>query len=90
MRGGRSRFGMGIFHDCTSSTEALSMIFKDADAAGLEPDARLTAMWLWTIGGGNKTTAECTVSAEEKVGDEELEKASPRASASSAVKSVLA
>ena len=27
------------------------MIFKDADAAGLEPDARLTAMWLWTLGG---------------------------------------
>ena len=25
------------------------MIFKDADAAGLEPDARLTAMWLWTL-----------------------------------------
>ncbi len=34
------------------SAEALSMIFKDADAAGLEPDARLTAMWLWTLGGG--------------------------------------
>ena len=36
------------------STEALSMIFEDADAAGLEPDARLTAMWLWTLGGGKK------------------------------------
>lgn len=35
------------------STEALSMIFDDADAAGLEPDARLTAMWLWTLGGGS-------------------------------------
>jgi len=34
------------------STEALSMIFEDADAAGLEPDARLTAMWLWTLGAG--------------------------------------
>jgi putative DNA methylase len=34
------------------SSEALSMIFKDADAAGLEPDARLTAMWLWTLGAG--------------------------------------
>ena len=31
------------------SKEALSMIFKDADAGGLEPDARLTAMWLWTV-----------------------------------------
>jgi len=34
------------------STEALRMIFDEADAAGLEPDARLTAMWLWTLGGG--------------------------------------
>jgi hypothetical protein len=34
------------------SKEALSMIFRDADAGGLEPDARLTAMWLWTLGGG--------------------------------------
>ena len=33
------------------ANEALSMIFKDADAAGLEPDARLTAMWLWTVSG---------------------------------------
>jgi hypothetical protein len=33
----------------TVSTEALSLIFRDADAAGLEPDARLTAMWLWTL-----------------------------------------
>jgi hypothetical protein len=32
------------------SNEALSLIFKDADAASLEPDARLTAMWLWTLG----------------------------------------
>ncbi len=31
------------------STEALTLIFKDADAAGLEPDARLTAVWLWTV-----------------------------------------
>jgi adenine-specific DNA methylase len=32
------------------SEEALSTIFRDADASGLEPDARLTAMWLWTLG----------------------------------------
>jgi putative DNA methylase len=36
------------------STEALALIFKDADASGLEPDARLTAMWLWTLGAGAK------------------------------------
>ena len=29
--------------------EALSMIFDEADATGLEEDARLTAMWLWTL-----------------------------------------
>ena len=50
------------------STEALSMIFRDADAAGLEPDARLTAMWLWTLGGGKngKLTAEDAEGAEEE------------------------
>ena len=37
------------------SEEALSTIFRDADASGLEPDARLTAMWLWTIGGTAST-----------------------------------
>lgn len=31
------------------SQEALSMIFDDADTQGLEEDARLTAMWLWTL-----------------------------------------
>jgi putative DNA methylase len=34
--------------------EALNMIFEGADATGFEEDARLTAMWLWTIStGGN-------------------------------------
>lgn len=31
------------------SKEALSMIFRDADTSGLEEDARITAMWLWTL-----------------------------------------
>lgn len=67
------------------STEALAVIFQDADAARLEPDARLTAMWLWTLGGGTsngkKGTAEDTESAESEEGDSEDE-----SSASSAVK----
>ncbi|MBN1129827.1 MAG: hypothetical protein JXA71_12610 [Chitinispirillaceae bacterium] len=29
--------------------EALKMIFEGADASGFEEDARLTAMWLWTL-----------------------------------------
>jgi len=33
------------------SKEALSVIFQDADTEGFEPDARLTAMWLWTLAG---------------------------------------
>ncbi|HVC94341.1 MAG TPA: DUF1156 domain-containing protein [Pirellulales bacterium] len=37
------------------SNEALSLIFRDVDSAGLEPDARLTAMWLWTLGAGQPT-----------------------------------
>ncbi|MFC1654176.1 DUF1156 domain-containing protein [Myxococcota bacterium] len=35
------------------SKEALSMIFTGADATGFEEDARLTAMWLWTLSTGN-------------------------------------
>jgi len=31
------------------SREALSMIFESADTVGFEADARLTAMWLWTL-----------------------------------------
>lgn len=31
------------------SREALTMIFEGADASGFEEDARLTAMWLWTL-----------------------------------------
>jgi putative DNA methylase len=34
------------------SKEAISMIFAGADTAGFEEDARLTAMWLWTLSAG--------------------------------------
>ncbi|MEW6185513.1 MAG: DUF1156 domain-containing protein [Thermodesulfobacteriota bacterium] len=33
--------------------EALNMIFEGADATGFEEDARLTAIWLWTLKTGN-------------------------------------
>jgi hypothetical protein len=32
--------------------EALTMVFEGADTSGFEPDARLTAMWLWTLNAG--------------------------------------
>ena len=36
------------------SKEALSVIFEGANTEGFEPDARLTAMWLWTLAGPAK------------------------------------
>jgi hypothetical protein len=48
------------------SKEALSTIFRDADASGLEPDARLTAMWLWTVGGGKNSNHRDTENTEEE------------------------
>jgi adenine-specific DNA methylase len=55
------------------SKEALAMIFTGADATGFEEDARLTAMWLWTIStaasnekGNGTSTAE-----DEKPGEDE-------------------
>lgn len=51
------------------SKEAISMIFEGADTAGFEEDARLTAMWLWTLSPGppNGAAAEAgdTEDAEE-------------------------
>ena len=57
------------------SKEALSMIFKDPDTAGLEPDARLTAMWLWTLGASSSASAEESEEAEDEEADEESGKA---------------
>lgn len=56
----------------TVSTEALTLIFKDggADAGGLEPDARLTAMWLWTLGASGADDAAAKGDDEEG-GDED-------------------
>ncbi|WP_257445981.1 DUF1156 domain-containing protein [Archangium lipolyticum] len=43
----------------TVSREALAMIFNEAETAGLEEDARITAMWLWTLAGpGSSATSE--------------------------------
>lgn len=51
--------------------EALNMIFEGADATGFEEDARLTAMWLWTLSTGSEVRSrESEVSTE----DEEEEK----------------
>ncbi len=50
--------------------EALSMIFADADATGFEADARLTAMWLWTLNAGKTDTANGEEAEEDEAEDE--------------------
>jgi len=52
------------------SKEALTLVFKEADTSGFEEDARLTAMWLWTLG-ANQTTESTEDSEEESDEDDE-------------------
>jgi adenine-specific DNA methylase len=58
--------------------EALTMVFEGADATGFEPDARLTAMWLWTLKGNTNGTA---VAEEPNKEDDEAEAAAKKATA---------
>ena len=60
--------------------EALTMIFTGADTTGFEEDARLTAMWLWTLNAGN-TDAANGDSAEDEGADDESESDSKKAKA---------
>ena len=63
------------------SKEALSMIFRDAETSGLRADARLTAMWLWTLAAPAGTEA---ADADGAGGDEDAdedEEAAPKAKA---------
>ena len=56
------------------SREALSMIFAGADTTGFEEDARLTAMWLWTLSPGPSNGASVEVSEAEENDDDSDEK----------------
>ena len=57
--------------------EALTMIFTGADTTGFEEDARLTAMWLWTLNAGN-TDAVTGDSADDDDEDGESEGAAKK------------
>jgi putative DNA methylase len=57
------------------SREALGMIFSGADSAGFEEDARLTAMWLWTLATGNGGSADTDSDETEDDTDESARKA---------------
>jgi putative DNA methylase len=64
--------------------EALTMVFAGADASGFEADARLSAMWLWTLNAGrtDQTNGE---GAEEQEGDDESEDGGKKAKPSGLV-----
>lgn len=53
------------------SKEALSMIFRDADSTGLEEDARLTAMWLWTLASSSGSDASVNDEAVDDSDDDQ-------------------
>jgi adenine-specific DNA methylase len=53
------------------SREALGMIFEGADSTGFEEDARLTAMWLWTLSAGANGDISDDQGPEADDGDEE-------------------
>ncbi len=63
------------------STEALSMIFRDADAAGLESDARFTAIVLWTLGGGGTGSGEPDGGDADDAEDNDDEEETPKGKA---------
>ncbi|CAN5882770.1 DUF1156 domain-containing protein [soil metagenome] len=58
--------------------EALALVFKDADTTGFEEDARLTAMWLWTLNAGN-TNGTNSESAYQEEADDESEGSAKKA-----------
>jgi putative DNA methylase len=59
--------------------EALNMIFEGAETTGFEEDARLTAMWLWTLStGATNGNGDSTYEAETKDEEEDEEKPSSK------------
>jgi len=57
------------------------MVFEGADASGFEADARLTAMWLWTLNAG-ATDAANGEGAEEEESDDDSENNAKKAKTS--------
>jgi hypothetical protein len=51
--------------------EALGLIFENFDATGLEADARLTAMWLWTLSEASRGADAPVDDASEDEADED-------------------
>ncbi|OIP30656.1 MAG: hypothetical protein AUK47_24650 [Deltaproteobacteria bacterium CG2_30_63_29] len=51
--------------------EALATVLGEADAGELEPDARLTVIWLWTVGGGKGEGGSDSAVDDEEAGSED-------------------
>jgi putative DNA methylase len=58
--------------------EALTMIFTGADVTGFEEDARLTAMWLWTLSTGNNGNGKGKLTEDDEEIDEEGDSGKPK------------
>jgi putative DNA methylase len=81
--GGRSANGDDYLTHVWSAVAraALKTIFDEAEASGFEPDGRLAAVWLWTVGAG-KTTRNGEASEDQANGiEEDDEEARPEAKA---------
>lgn len=59
------------------SKEALSMIFENADTAAFEEDARLTAMWLWTLSAGKDEAGATKDELDSDNGDDDESTSKP-------------
>lgn len=53
------------------SKEALSSLITDTDLSSLEADARITAMWLWTLTGGQATSEDAEAESDDAAEDDE-------------------
>lgn len=53
------------------SKEALSSLITDTDLSSLEADARITAMWLWTLTGGQAAGEEADAESDDAAEDDE-------------------
>jgi len=62
----------------TVSREALNTVFVNADATSLEEDARLTAMWLWTLKKAHVQADDSEDEQEPATDDEEEAPATPK------------
>ena len=53
------------------SKEALSSLITDTDLSSLEADARITAMWLWTLTGGQASGEDAEAESDDAAEDDD-------------------